>query len=353
MAWAGFKTTTVSGSLNPTEVLMPKQWTADAILDIARSFQPACILAAAADLDLFGAFGADHLTADAIARRLRCNRRGITVLLDALVALQMLHKQSTRYSVPASIAKILTYDGADSVLAMAQHQANCLRRWDQLAKVIKTGKPAPRIPSIRGETADTASFIGAMHAINARVAAKVVRDIQPLPFNRLLDVGGASGTWTIAYLHANLSGSATIFDLPPVIPLAAKRLTKMGLRNRVNLVKGNFYTDPLPKDCDLAWVSAIVHQNSRHQNRMLFRKVYRALDTGGRIAIRDILMEKSRTAPISGALFAVNMLVGTKGGGTFTFEELRDDLKAAGFGGAKVVRHDDGMNAVIVARKRS
>jgi precorrin-6B methylase 2 len=330
---------------------MPKQWTADEILDLARGFQPACILAAAADLNLFDTIGVDHLTADALARRLQCYKRGITILLDALVALQMLHKQSTRYSVPASIARILTHDGSNSVLAMAQHQANCLRRWDQLAKVIKTGKPAPRIPSIRGEQGDTASFIGAMHAINARVAAKVVRDIQPLPFNRLLDVGGASGTWTIAFLHANRSASATIFDLPPVIRLAKKRLTEVGFRPRVNLVNGNFYTDPLPKGCDLAWVSAIVHQNSRHQNRMLFRKIYRALDNGGRIAIRDILMEESRTAPISGALFAVNMLVATKGGGTFTFEELRDDLKAAGFGGAMVVRHDDGMNAVIVAKK--
>lgn len=330
---------------------MPKPWTADEILDLARSFQPACVLAAAADLDLFDAFGADHLTADAIARRLQCNKRGITILLDALVALQMLNRQSSRYSVPASIAKILTHDGSDSILAMAQHQANCLRRWDQLAKVIKSGKSAPRIHSIRGEQGDTASFIGAMHAINARVAAKVVRDIQPFPFNRLLDVGGASGTWTIAFLHANLSGSATIFDLPPVIRLAEKRLTEVGLRYRVNLVNGNFYTDPLPKGCDLAWVSAIVHQNSRHQNRMLFRKIYRVLDNGGRIAIRDILMEESRTAPISGALFAVNMLVGTEGGGTFTFEELRDDLKAAGFVGAKVVRHDEGMNSVMVAKK--
>ena len=331
---------------------MSKQWTADQILDLARSYQPVAILAAAADLDLFDAIGADRLTADVIARRLHCNKRGMTVLLDTLVALQMLTKQATRYSVPASISKVLTHVGSDSVLVMAQHQANCLRRWDRLATVIKTGKPAQCVPSIRGAQGDTASFIGAMHAINVRASAKVVRDIQPLPFNHLLDVGGGSGTWTIAFLHANPAGQATIFDLPQVIPLADKRLTKVGLRHRVNLVKGNFYTDPLPKGYDLAWVSAIVHQNSRQQNRKLFRKVYRALDSGGRIAIRDILMEKSRTAPIMGALFAINMLVATPGGGTFTFEELRDDLKVAGFAGAKVVRPDAEMNAVVVAKKR-
>ena len=331
---------------------MPKQWTADQILALARSFQPVCVLAAAADLDLFDALRTDRLTAAAVARRLHVNIRGITTLLDALVALQLLNKQGARYSVPASIAKLLTRDGADSVLAMAQHQANCLRRWGQLAEVAKIGKPASCRPSIRGAQGDTASFIGAMHVINARASAMVVRDIEPLPFKRLLDVGGGSGTWTIAFLRANPAGRATIFDLPPVIPLADKRLTKAGLRPRVNLVTGNFYTDALPSGCDLAWVSAIVHQNSRQQNRELFRKVYRALDTGGQIAIRDILMEKSRTAPVMGALFAINMLVATAGGGTFTFAELRDDLQAAGFVGAKIMRPDAEMNAVVVARKR-
>ena len=331
---------------------MPKQWTANQILELARSYQPVCVLMAAADLDLFGAIGADRLTAAAVARRLHCNKHGITALLDALVALQLLNKQATRYSMPASIAKTLTPAGSDSVLAMAQHQATCLRRWGQLAKVIKTGKPAQCLPSLRSTQEETDSFIGAMHAINVRASAKVVADIQPLPFNRLLDVGGASGTWTIAFLHANPSGQATIFDLPPVIPLADKRLIAAGVRSRVNLVKGNFYTDPLPQGCDLAWVSAIIHQNSRQENRELFRKVYRALDSGGRIAIRDTLMEKSHTAPALGALFAVNMLVWTEGGGTFTFEELRDDLKVAGFIGAKVARPDKGMNSVIVARKR-
>ena len=190
-----------------------------------------------------------------------------------------------------------------------------------------------------------------MHDISSREAPRLVRAIQPLPFKRLLDVGGGSGTWTIAFLRANHSATAAIIDLPQVIPLAEKRLTTAGLRPRVTLVEGNFHTDQLPAGFDLAWVSAIIHQNSRQQNRELFRKVHRALDVGGRMAIRDVLMQKSRTAPVSGALFAVNMLVGTEGGGTFTFEELRADLRAAGFIGVRVVKHDEGMNSVMIARK--
>ena len=109
----------------------------------------------------------------------------------------------------------------------------------------------------------------------------------------------------------------------------------------------------LPSGADLAWVSAIVHQNSRAQNRRLFANVFQALVPGGRISIRDVLMEESRIEPVAGALFAVNMLVATEGGGTFTFEELRKDLETASFVEAAVLRRDEGMNSIAVARKPS
>jgi hypothetical protein len=54
---------------------------------------------------------------------------------------------------------------------------------------------------------------------------------------------------------------------------------------------------------------------------------------------------------VGGALFAVNMLVGTRGGGTFSLAEVRADLAGAGFGAVRVARRDEGMNAVIVARR--
>jgi len=78
---------------------------------------------------------------------------------------------------------------------------------------------------------------------------------------------------------------------------------------RVKFVAGDFITDPLPPGADLAWVSAIVHQNSRKQNRQLFAKAFHALMPAGRIVIRDILMHPTHTHPVAGALFAVNMLV--------------------------------------------
>jgi hypothetical protein len=147
------------------------------------------------------------------------------------------------------------------------------------------------------------------------------------------------------------SAKATIFDVPDVIPMAERLLKNVGLSDRVRLVPGNFYTDELPAGADLAWVSAIVHQNSREQNRAMFGKVFAALVPGGRILIRDIVMDENRTSPPTGAFFAVNMLVGTPGGGTFTFSELRDDLATAGFITATLLRRGEAMDSVVCATK--
>ena len=129
-----------------------------------------------------------------------------------------------------------------------------------------------------------------------------------------------------------------IFDLPDAIVQARDRLAGSKFSGRVTLAAGDFYSDELPRGADLAWISAIVHQHSRRHNRDLFGKVHRALEPGGWIAIRDIVMEPNRTQPAEGALFAVNMLVNTESGGTFTFEEFVEDLKAAGFVEPKQLR---------------
>jgi hypothetical protein len=329
------------------------RWTADRILALGRDYQAAAVLAAGADLDLFSAVAGKRRTARELSRALRCDARGLTILLDALTSLGLIEKSKAGYTLPPGLKPFLTPEGAQSVLAMAQHQSNCLRRWAELAYVVKTGRPARRIPSVRGEAGDAEAFIGAMHNISAHNAGPVIRSIQPLRFKHLLDIGGASGTWTIAFLKACPSARATLFDLPHVIPMARRRAAAAGLADRVRLAAGDFMKDPLPSGADLAWVSAIVHQNSRAQNRALFANVAAALVPGGRIAIRDILMDETRTRPVAGALFAVNMLVATEGGGTFTFEELAQDLASAGLAQAKVVREDEAMNAVVVAVKRA
>lgn len=324
------------------------------ILEMARGFQPACVVIAGADLDVFSLLHARPMSAERLAAKIKGDPRAATVLLDALTALGLLAKgpgKAPVYSLPRALVGILTENGSDCVLGMLRHLGNCLRRWGDLAGVVLSGKPAARRASVRGHGGDLDSFIRAMHEVSVPMSVPLIGSLGPLKFGHLLDLGGASGTWTIPFLKMNPGARATIFDLPEVIPMARRTMAKAGLAHRVGFAAGSYHKGPMPKGADLAWVSAIVHQNSRAENRAMFAKVFRALEPGGRILIRDIIVDSTRTRPVGGALFAVNMLVATDGGATFTFDELREDLAQAGFGKVKYLRRGEMMDSVICASK--
>lgn len=331
---------------------MPRQWAPNELAEMMRTYQGACIVLAAAELDLFTILKDRPLSAAEVAKALSGDLRGMTYLLDVLAAVELLVKAGQQYSPAPGTVDVLTAGGKNSMLAMAQHQANCLRSWAQLAKVAKTGRPVRHEPSVRGEAADYAAFIEAMDNVSRTIAPQLVGKLPELSFTHLLDVGGASGTWTIAFLNRYPKVKATLFDLPKVIPQATTRITAANMLDRVRLVGGDFMVDPLPPGADMAWVSAIIHQMSREDCRKLYRSVFAALSPGAQILIRDHVMDATRTKPASGALFAINMLVNTETGGTFTFDEIAEDLKAAGFAGAEMSRMEDTMHCVVRAHRR-
>ncbi len=321
------------------------------VLGMMAGFMPACVIGAAAELDLWTVLGQDALSADDLTGRLGADRRATGVLLDAVAALRLLEKDDGRYCVPAGLLPLLSEHSPENILPMVRHRANIMRNWAQLAWVTKSGIPFPKQASIRGPSADRAAFVAAMHTASGPAADPLVANLGPPSFAHLLDVGGASGTWTMAFLRAAPGARATIFDLPDAIQQARQRFAETEFADRVDFVAGDFYVDDLPTGADFAWVSAIVHQHSREHNRRLFAKVHKALEPGGRIAVRDVVMEPSRTEPLQGALFAVNMLVNTQTGGTFTFDELAEDLQSAGFVEPVLRVKNDMMNSVVEAKK--
>jgi hypothetical protein len=117
------------------------------------------------------------------------------------------------------------------------------------------------------------------------------------------------------------------------------------------LVAGDFYRDELPGGHDLAFISAVIHQNSLDQNIALFSKVFRALVSDGRIVVRDHIMAPDRTKPKDGAIFAVNMLLSTSGGGTYTYEEVREALMRAGFARIQLIQSGERMDGLVEAFK--
>lgn len=332
--------------------MITEQWPDyERIMEMGAGFMPSCVLGAAAELDLFSILARKPTSADDLAEELNADTRAIRMLLDASAALNLLRKQGGLYSLPSELEPLLTATGDRTVLPMILHRMNVMRGWSQLAWVAKAGIPGPRQASIRGVQADREAFVAAMHSVSGPLADDLVARLGPPSFEHLLDVGGASGTWTLAFLRAVEGSKATLFDLPDAIQQARDRFSESEFSDRVKLVAGDFYLDDLPGGADFAWVSAIVHQHSREHNRRLFAKVHQALRPGGRIAIRDVVMEPCRTRPEFGAMFAINMLVNTDSGGTFSFDELAEDLQAAGFHKPLLAVKSSDMNSIVTATK--
>ena len=313
------------------------------------NIQRSRLLLTGAELDVFTLLSRNALSAEEVTRKLQGNLRGVTILLDALAAMGLLIKKEGRYQTESSAAPLLSSDSPDSVLPMVLHAAHLWKTWSRLTSIVKN-EDTDKAEKTERDMDGMKAFIGAMHVVGARTAPQVVAAVNPGEAKKLIDVGGGSGTYTIAFLNAAPDMKATLFDLPPVIEMARERIEQAGMMDRVTLVPGNFYEDELPPGHDLALLSAIIHQNSLEQNQDLYRKVFQALNPGGRIVIRDHVMSPDRTQPLDGAIFAVNMLVNTEGGGTWTFDEIKDGLTRAGFSRVKQLQ-SKGMFSLVEAFK--
>ncbi len=321
---------------------MTTSQTPESLSALARGFMEARVFLTAAELDLFTLLADGPLSLDEAAAARGADRRALAILLDALTAMGLLEKTDGRFTTPPSLAPLLSSSGERSLLPLALHSVNLWDRWSRLTETVAGTRPA-------AGDGWTRSFIGAMHAVAAPQADALVAAVGPGSARRLLDVGGGPGTYTLAFLRAVPDLRATLFDLPEVVELARENAERAGLLDRVDLVAGDLRTDALPGGHDLAFVSAIVHMLGPAGNVALFRKVREALVPGGRIVLRDHVMSPDRTAPRAGALFAVNMLVGTKEGGTFTLEELSAWLEEAGFERPRLLRDGERMDALVEA----
>jgi hypothetical protein len=327
------------------------------------AYMQVSILAALAELDLGTAIleNGNSISAAALADQCRCDRRGTERLLDVLSAMGYLRKSgagdNALYAVAEEYATYLDSRHPATYIPMMRHMACGQRAWARLTWSVKDGRPQEREPSILGAEQDRISFIMGMNSIATRLAGEVttsLREAGVLSFGmppRFLDIGGASGTYTEAFLKEMPGSTATIFDLPVGIAQAKKRFTGSDLEARVTLAAGDFTQIPLPTGFDFAWISAIIHQMDRSESRMLYARALDALKPGGTLAVRDYVMGEDRLAPLEGALFGVNMFLNTPSGMVYTYREIREDLEQAGF--TQVVHAVDvpSMAAVVTAKK--
>ena len=318
---------------------------------VLRSFQTSRVILTAVELDLFTELDDSPKDSEQVARALGTDPRATTRVLDVLVTFGLLSKNDGSYEI-TPVAAPLSSRHPESIRPIVLHMNRTWDTWSRLTEAVRLGKnPGSKSAAEMGGNV-LKSFIGGMHVVGRRLSKEIASVYDAGRFRRMLDIGGGSGTYTIAFLETYPELQAVLFDLPDVVNMARERLDEAGLLDRVALVEGSFYKDELPKGCDMAFLSAIIHQNSPEQNIDLYRKIHRALEPGGVLVIRDHIMDEDRTYPPQGALFALNMLVATEGGDTFTLAEVEDTLTQAGFGEVRLVRRGEMMDCLVEAYKR-
>jgi len=300
----------------------------------------------ALELDVFTAVGKGG-TAQQIAAKIQAAARATESLLNALVSLKLLEKSNDVYTNTPMSERFFVEGTPDSARAAQLHIANLWKRWSTLTDAVRAGTAV----SPRGENGWVTPFIAAMDH-NARGRARAV--VQAVEVNgpkRLLDLGGGSGAYSIAFAKAAPALQAEVVDLPEVLPITQEHIRKAGLTDRISTHAGDMLTVPLESGhYDLVLLSAICHMYSPEENQQLFERAYAALAPKGRLVVSDFILEADKTVPRFGVLFALNMLVNTRAGASYSEPEYEEWLKAVGFGETKRVRIPGPVNLMIATK---
>ena len=189
-----------------------------------------------------------------------------------------------------------------------------------------------------------------MHDRAKKQAPQQLANIDLSEIKSTLDIGGGSGAYSMEFVSKKPEIEATVFDLPNVVPITKIFLDKEGFLDKIKTHAGDYTTDDLPKGFDLAFLSAIIHSNSLEINQDLIKKCFDALNKNGKIVIQDWIMNNDRTQPISGAIFAINMLVGTEYGDCFTEQEVTEMLNASGFKNISKIEFETGLSQMVAQK---
>jgi cyclopropane fatty-acyl-phospholipid synthase-like methyltransferase len=146
----------------------------------------------------------------------------------------------------------------------------------------------------------------------------------------LIDIGGGSGAYSVFFCKANRELEAVILDLPGTLEVTKELISSLDIANRIKLMEGDF-NKQIEGKYDAAFLSNIIHCEGERENIVLIKRVYNALNSGGKIIIQDFMLDGNKTFPAFPALFSLNMLLFTENGRSYSFQEIENWLKEAGF----------------------
>src|ERR1039458_5788691 len=244
----------------------------DRLDQMIRGYMPSRCILTALELDIFTAVG-EGANPDQIGTRVHANARAAGMLLNALVAMGLLAKSGDDYKNTAESARFFVQGSKDNHRDGLLHTANIWHRWSTLTEAVRSGT---RIPAdLRNDARDgsgwTRNFIAGMQRHAKDRAPLVVKALGTAGVRRILDLGGGSGAYSIAFAKACPDVQCEILDIPEVVPLTAEYVSQAGLLAQVSLRTGDMLQDDFGSGYDLIMLNAICHMFSGGQNRDALR----------------------------------------------------------------------------------
>ncbi len=328
------------------------------VLELIEAFRRSKAMFAAVALGIFDILGNSSENAATLASRLDLNRDALERLLDACVGLGFLKKHDRVYSNQPVAETYLRRSSPRTLTGYILYSNNALYpMWGHLDDAVREGthrwKQAFGFDGMifdhffRTEESRR-DFIAGMHGFGMISSPKVVAAFDLSRFKRLVDLGGATGHLAIAACERYEALRGAIFDLPPVIEQAKEFIATSEAADRVELIAGDFFRDPLP-EADLYAVGRILHDWPDDKVQTLLSKIYAVLPAGGALLIAERILDEDKTGPLSTLMQSLNMLICTEGKER-TLSEFAALLREAGFAEVNGRRTGSSLDAVLAVK---
>lgn len=325
------------------------------IMQMAWGYIPPLILEAAIRHRIFDVLDAGPKDISEVERATGASTRGLTAVMNALVGLNLLSKdEEGRYDLTSESAAFLVSTKPSFQGGMIKHcSEHLIPRWLHINEVVASGNP---VTPVNIETSGGEFFhdfvldiFPMSYPAAQNLAAHLNYGASGEPV-MVLDLAAGSGVWGIAEAQASPRVKVTAVDWPGVIDVTKRTSARFGLADRFSFIEGDLLEADFGSGFGLAILGHILHSEGEARSRKLLSKAFRALSDGGTIAVQEFLVNKERTGPVNGLFFAVNMLVNTQHGDTWSFEEISAWLEEAGFQNPRLLE-SPGPSPLILATK--